>query len=240
MKIALIGYGKMGKAVEACALDRGHQVVLKIDAGNKNDFTDANMKQCDVAIEFTSPDSALDNIEKCFNAGLPLVCGTTGWYDHLEEVKNSCRIKNAAFIYASNFSIGVNIFFAVNQYVAKLMNAYPDYNVSIEETHHLQKLDKPSGTAITLANDILKQIQSKKNWKLANGEINPGELSIVSKREPEVVGTHVVAYTSAIDEITIKHKANNRHGFAQGAVHAAEWLIGKRGFYEMRDMLGLS
>lgn len=240
MKIALIGYGKMGKAVEAYALDRGHQVVLKIDAGNKNDFTDANLKQCDVAIEFTSPASALDNIEKCFNAGLPLVCGTTGWYDHLEEVKNSCKSRNAAFIYASNFSIGVNIFFAVNQYVAKLMNAYPDYNVSIEEIHHLQKLDKPSGTAITLANDILKQIQGKKNWKLANGEINPGELSIGSKREPEVVGTHVVAYTSTIDEIKLIHKAYNRHGFAQGAVHAAEWLIGKQGFYEMRDMLGLS
>ncbi|MEO8151085.1 MAG: 4-hydroxy-tetrahydrodipicolinate reductase [Bacteroidia bacterium] len=237
MKIALIGYGKMGKAVEAYALNRKHEIVLRINSQDNKNFTTTQLKQCDVAIEFTSPVSAYYNILKCFEADIPVVCGSTGWYEQLDEIKKLCASGNHSFIYSSNFSIGVNLFFEINRQLAAMMNTQNDYDILIEEIHHLQKLDKPSGTALSIAKDILENTDRKKAWKLKNGDAPKTDLVIESKREDEVVGTHIVKYQSSIDEITIEHKAYNRSGFAQGAVHAAEWIISRKGFYEMKDML---
>lgn len=240
MKIVLIGYGKMGHEIETVAKASGHEIALCISIENKEELTIENLKRCDVAIEFTSPQSAFDNILKCFEAGIPVVCGSTGWYDKLETIKQLCTAQNQSFLYASNFSIGVNVFFEMNKMLASLMNKYADYDVAIEEIHHLQKLDKPSGTGLTLANDVLKFNNRKDAIKLDDAqEIKDGDLVIHSIREPNVVGTHSVRYQSVIDEITITHKAYNRKGFASGAVLAAEWLVNHKGFYEMRDMLGL-
>lgn len=240
MRIALIGYGKMGHEIEAVAKTAGHEIALCISIENKDELTLENLKKCDVAIEFTAPQSAFDNILKCFEAGIPMVCGSTGWYDKLETVKQICLEQNQSFLYASNFSIGVNVFFEMNKMLAHLMNKYPDYNVSIEEIHHLQKLDKPSGTGLTLANDVLKFNDQKLAIKLEDAnDISANDLVIHSLREPDVVGTHTVKYQSDIDEITITHKAYSRKGFATGAVVAAEWLVNHKGFFEMRDMLGL-
>jgi 4-hydroxy-tetrahydrodipicolinate reductase len=240
MKIALIGYGKMGHEIEAVAKAAGHEISLCIALENKEEFTIENLRMCDVAIEFTAPQSAFDNIKKCFEAGIPVVCGSTGWYDKLETVKQLCLEQNQSFLFASNFSIGVNVFFEMNKMLASLMNKYPDYDVSVEEIHHIQKLDKPSGTGLTLANDVLKFNNRKHGIKLEDAtEIGANDLVIHSIREPDVVGTHTVKYQSAIDEITITHKAYSRKGFAVGAVAAAEWLVNNKGFYEMRDMLGL-
>lgn len=240
MKIALIGYGKMGHEIEAIAKSKGHEITLCIALENNEELTVENLKLCDVAIEFTSPHSAYQNIIKCFEAGIPVVCGSTGWYDKLDSVKEICAKQNQSFLYASNFSIGVNIFFEMNKMLASLMNTYPDYNVEIEEIHHLQKLDKPSGTGLSLAQDVLHYNNRKNKVKLADEtESAPADLLINAIRTEGVVGTHTVKYQSAIDELTITHKAYNRKGFAIGAVLAAEWIVTHKGFYEMRDMLGL-
>lgn len=236
MKIALIGYGKMGKTIEQIAIKRGHEIVSIIDENNPEEFKSANFKSADVAIEFTMPASAMSNYTNCFVANVPVVSGTTGWLEHLDEIKNACADGKQTFFYASNYSIGVNIFFAVNKYLAKIMNDYPDYNVSMEETHHIHKLDAPSGTAITLAEGVLENVKRKNEWKLETEE-NASDLMIHAIREGEVPGIHEVMYESEVDIISIKHDAKSRQGFALGAVVAAEFTCGKKGFLGMSDML---
>lgn len=239
MKIALIGYGKMGKTIEGIALQRGHKVNLKIDIDSTADFTKENLLQCDVAIEFTGPHSAKENILTCLDAGIPVVSGSTGWLENWSEVANFCKEKNGSFLYASNFSVGVNIFFEVNKKLAQLMNGHNEYAISMQEIHHTQKKDAPSGTAITLAEQILQEIPAKKKW--VNDETtDPEALSILSKREDPAPGTHSIKYSSAVDDIEIIHTAHNRNGFALGAVLAAEFICNKRGIFSMKDVLGLS
>lgn len=238
MKIALIGYGKMGKAIEEIALAKGHEVVLKIDMDNQHEFTAANLSAADVAIEFTGPHSAVDNLKKLFDAGVAVVSGSTGWLENWDEIKNYCESKNGSFIYASNFSIGVNLFFELNTYLAKLMRNHPEYEVSLEEIHHTQKKDAPSGTAITLAEQVLQQVKIKKQWVNENS-MNKDDLVITSKRIDPAPGTHSIKYHSEIDDIEIIHTAHSRKGFAGGAVAAAEFLAGKKGIYTMKDVLGL-
>lgn len=236
MKIALIGYGKMGKAIEGIAIERGHEIVMRIDAENTEALNNENLQQADVAIEFTNPDSAINNLTQCFDAGIPTVCGTTGWLEHWEQIKADCKNKNATFLYASNFSIGVNLFFELNKKLAQLMQNRPEYNCAIEEIHHTAKKDAPSGTAITIAENIIAQNSNKKNWVLGETE-DTNALSIISKRIDPAPGTHIVSYNSAIDSIEIKHTAHNRIGFATGAVLAAEFVLGKKGLYTMGDVL---
>ena len=239
MKIALIGYGKMGKTIESIALERGHTVDLKIDIDSLDLFTKENLQACDVAIEFTGPHSAKENILKCLDAGTPVVSGSTGWLDNWSEVEKICKEKNGCFLYASNFSVGVNIFFEVNKKLAQLMKQQTGYEISLEEIHHTQKKDAPSGTAITLAEQIIEEIPNKKNW--VNDESgNPDELVIISKREDPAPGTHSIKYSSAIDDIEITHTAHSRQGFALGAVLAAEYIYNKKGIFKMKDVLGLS
>jgi 4-hydroxy-tetrahydrodipicolinate reductase len=235
MNIALIGYGKMGREIEAAALKRGHSIVLKIDANNAQTVSESEFKKADVAIEFTTPHSVIENIKKCFNASLPVVVGTTGWYDNFPDIKLLCSEKNGALFHATNFSVGVNLFFKVNKYLAELMNKYENYEVSMEEIHHIHKLDKPSGTAISLATQILDKIDRKEKWSI--DETGQDILSIKDVREGEVPGTHIVKYSSEIDDIEIMHKAHSRKGFAQGAVIAAEFLHGKKGVYSMSDLI---
>jgi len=238
MKIALIGYGKMGHAIEEIALQRGHEIVLKVGIENIADNTIENIQKADVAIEFTSPEIAFDNVIKCLDAGVPVVSGSTGWLQRFEEAKAWCTEKNGALLYASNFSVGVNIFFAINKRLAELIAPHPEYNVSLTEIHHTQKKDAPSGTAITLAQGILRSLRQKKAW--VNHETsNPEELPIISERIDPAPGTHSVTYTSDIDDIEIKHTAHNRKGFATGAVLAAEFLQNKKGIYSMSEVLGL-
>ncbi len=238
MKIALIGYGKMGKAIEEIALQKGHEIVLKINDENSNELNTFNLKKADVAIEFTGPESAFENIKRCFETGIPVVCGSTGWLAALEDIKGYCHSMNGTFLYASNFSIGVNLFFELNTFLARLMNDYEDYEVLIKEIHHTQKKDAPSGTAITLAEQIISQLKRKKTW-VNHGIINGNELEIESKRTDPAPGTHSITYTSFIDDIEIIHTAHNRKGFAIGALKAAEFLVGKKGMYSMKDVLGL-
>jgi 4-hydroxy-tetrahydrodipicolinate reductase len=238
LKIALIGYGKMGKAIEQIALQRGHSIVLKIDIDNAADFTKENMQKADVAIEFTSPHSAYDNIIKCLSFGIPMVCGSTGWLQQWDAVTNYCKQQNGCFLYASNYSVGVNIFFEINKRLAALMNPHTEYNVRMEEIHHTQKKDAPSGTAVTLAEQILENIDRKKNW-VNNESKDAAELSIISKRIDPAPGTHSVSYISEIDTIDIIHTAHNRTGFATGAVLAAEFVKGKKGSFSMKEVLGL-
>ncbi len=239
MKIALLGYGKMGKAIEGVVLREAeagtanNQVVLKIDSGN---FTVADLKDADVAIDFSIPEAAVDNIYKCFEAGVPVVVGTTGWLNHLPEVKIKCTELNGTLFSASNFSIGVNIFFQLNKYLAKLMQQHPEYKLEMEEIHHTQKLDSPSGTAITLAQGIMETLPGKTQW-VNEASDDETVVPIVSKRIEGVPGTHEISYRSAIDTIDIKHTAHSREGFARGAVRAAEWVAGRKGYYEMKDML---
>lgn len=235
MKIALIGYGKMGKMIEEQAIARNHEIALKIDMDNRSNITPEQLKQCDVAIEFTTPSSVIDNISWCFNNKIPVIVGTTGWYSNLENVKKECEVKNGTFLYASNFSVGVNIFFALNEFLAKIMNNYPGYESQIEEIHHIHKLDSPSGTGISIAEGIIKNIDSKTSWSEENIK-NKTVLPIISRREGEVPGTHIVKYQSDIDDIEIKHIAHNRKGFALGAVIAAEWLKDKKGFHTINEM----
>lgn len=237
MKVALIGYGKMGKAIEEIALQKGHTITLIIDLHNYADFTKQNLQKADVAIEFTNPENAANNIIKCLEAGVPVVCGTTGWLDKLEEVKKICKEKNATFLYASNFSIGVNIFFELNKKLAQLMNRHA-YHITVEETHHTQKKDAPSGTAITIAEQILSETPRKKQWVNEQSE-NMDELSIISYRIDPAPGTHVVKYSSTIDDIEIIHTAHNRQGFASGAVLAAEYIKDEKGIFTMKEVLGI-
>lgn len=238
MNIALIGYGKMGKAIEAIALEKGHQIVLKIDINNASDFNQENISKADVAIEFTGPHSAYDNVMKCLELGIPVVCGSTGWLEKWEDAKNYCGQQNGSLLYASNYSIGVNLFFEINKYVAKLMSSHTNYNVVMEEIHHTQKKDAPSGTAITLAEQVLTFIKQKKQWVNQESQ-NADDLEIVSKRIDPAPGTHTIKYTSNVDDIEIIHTAHNRVGFAGGAVLAAEFLHNKKGIYSMKDVLGL-
>jgi 4-hydroxy-tetrahydrodipicolinate reductase len=235
MNIALLGYGKMGKEIEAIALKRNHNIVLKINKDNASTITDADLKKADVIIEFSTPHAVLENIKKCINAQVPVVIGTTGWYDKFEEIKKLCSEKNGGLFHATNFSLGVNLFFKVNTYLAELMNKYNDYEVSMEEIHHIHKLDKPSGTAITLAEQIITKIDRKTNWSIDSNSLET--LFIKDVREGEVPGTHIIKYSSDVDDIEIMHKAHNRKGFALGAVIAAEFLNGKKGIYTMSDII---
>lgn len=237
MKIALIGYGKMGHEIEKIARERGHEIVCIIDMNEEDKFNSREFKSADVAIEFTSPESALQNYKQAFAAGVPVVSGTTGWLAHLDEIKEACEKNGKTFFYASNFSLGVNIFFALNNYLAGLMNRYPGYDVRMEETHHIHKLDAPSGTAITLAEDILAHIDRKERWALGNDTPGDGTLRIDAFREGEVPGIHSIVYESDADTIRITHDAKNRKGFALGAVLAAEFTNGKKGFLTMEDLL---
>ncbi|HEX4850357.1 MAG TPA: 4-hydroxy-tetrahydrodipicolinate reductase [Puia sp.] len=237
MKLALVGYGKMGKAIEAIALQRGHQVKLKIDIDNAGELDKSHLSKTDVAIEFTGPHSAFDNIMKCLQAGIPTVSGSTGWLDRMEEVKHYCESAKGAFLYSSNFSVGVNIFFELNKRLAELMAPHVEYEVSLGEIHHTQKKDAPSGTAITLAEQIIQKVPSKKLW-VNHISDNPDELEIISDRIDPAAGTHKVKYSSSIDDIEMIHTAHNRQGFATGAVLAAEFIAGKKGIFTMRDVLG--
>lgn len=238
MNIALIGYGKMGKAIEAIALEKGHQIVLKIDINNASDFNLENISKADVAIEFTGPHSAFDNVMKCLELRIPVVCGSTGWLEKWELAKDYCNQQQGSLLYASNYSIGVNLFFEINKYVAKLMSSHTDYDVEMEEIHHTQKKDAPSGTAITLAEQVLSFIKQKKQWVNETSD-NKSDLEIISKRIDPAPGTHTIKYTSSVDDIEIIHTAHNRVGFAGGAVLAAEFLHNKKGIYSMKDVLGL-
>lgn len=238
IKIALVGYGKMGKAIETLALQRGHEIVLKIDLHNADELTAENLRKADAAIEFTGPHSAFDNVMKCLSAGVPVVCGSTGWLQKMEEVKAYCRQQNGCFLYASNFSVGVNIFFEINKRLAELMKPHPDYQVSLEEIHHTQKKDAPSGTAVTLAEQLMGSIERKTKW-VNNATDKPEEVPIISKRIDPAPGTHTVSYRSDIDTIDIIHTAHNRTGFATGAVLAAEFVKGKTGIFSMKEVLGL-
>jgi len=237
MKIALVGYGKMGHAIEAIALQRGHEIVLRVSVDNLEDNSAENIRKADVAIEFTGPESAFDNIIRCMDAGVPVVSGSTGWLDRYEEVKAYCLAGNKTFLYASNFSVGVNIFFEVNKRLAELMAPHPGYDVSITEVHHTAKRDAPSGTAITLANDLLEKFPRKKGW-VNHISDNLDELSIISERVDPAPGTHIIKYHSSIDDIEIIHTAHNRQGFAMGAVLAAEFVRDKKGIFSMKDVLG--
>ena len=235
MKIALIGYGKMGHAIEQIALQRGHEIVSVIDVNNQEDFTSDAFKSADVAIEFSMPAVAMDNYRRAFAAGVPVVSGTTGWLEHLPEIKEACKA-GQTFFYASNFSLGVNIFFALNKYLAKIMNDFPAYDVRMVETHHVHKLDAPSGTAITLAEGLIDNIERNNKW-VEGKEPAEDEIGICSVREGEVPGIHTVIYESDVDTISITHDAKSRMGFALGAVIAAEFTCGKKGFLTMQDML---
>ena len=236
MKIALIGYGKMGKEIEQIALSRGHSVVLKIDINNPEELTTENLSKADVAIEFTSPATAVNNYLQCFEAGIPVVSGTTGWLDRKAEVDKKCLAKDGCFFYASNFSLGVNIFFEMNKYLARIMKDYPQYNVSMVEVHHTQKLDAPSGTAITLADDIIAINEIKTNWTIDTPQ-SDNELYIKPVREGVVPGIHTIKYDSDVDFIEITHSAYSRKGFAFGAVLAAEFCLGRKGILSMTDLM---
>lgn len=232
MKIALLGYGKMGKVIERIALERGHEIVLKKDETNTFD----GLSTADVAIDFSVPTAAVDNISNCFHANVPVVSGTTGWLEHFDEMVALCNEKQGGFISSSNFSLGVNIFFELNEYLAKIMSQFDSYKVTMEEIHHTQKLDAPSGTAISLAKGVIEN-SNYANWTMDQAKNN--EIHIEAKRIGDVPGTHTVTYNSIVDSIELKHTAHNREGFALGAVIAAEWLAGKKGIYSMKDVLNL-
>ena len=243
MKIALIGYGKMGKEIEKVILEqnKGEEIVLKISDENLEELTIENLKRCDVAIEFTQPEAAIGNIYKCFEAGIPVVVGTTAWLNKLGEVKKKCEEKSGTLFFSPNYSIGVNIFWEVNRRLAELMNTQPQYEVSIEEIHHTEKKDAPSGTAVKTAEVVMQELKRKTEWCLRttdNGQ-QTTEIPIIAKREPNVPGTHTVTYTSDVDFIEIKHEAKSRRGFAEGAVMAARFVIGKKGVFEMKDLLAI-
>jgi len=238
MNIALVGYGKMGKAIEEIALQRGHKIVLKVDDENLADFTKENVAKADVAIEFTGPHSAYDNIRGIIEFGVPVVSGSTGWTDRIDEINRLCKERNGGFLYASNFSVGVNIFFELNKKLASLMRPHKEYSLSMVEIHHTQKKDAPSGTAISLAEQIMEQLPQKKKWVNHKSD-REEELSIISKREDPAPGTHSIKYSSQIDDIEITHTAHNRKGFALGAVVGAEFIKNKKGLFTMKEVLGL-
>jgi 4-hydroxy-tetrahydrodipicolinate reductase len=236
MKIALIGYGKMGKEIKTVALERKHEIVLEVDDHNKDIISLDDLRKADVAIEFTNPGGVVGNILKCFEANIPVVVGTTGWHTRFDELKEICLEKNQTMFYASNFSIGVNIFFRLNDFLSKIMNNYPEYDVFVQEIHHKHKVDSPSGTAITLANQIVKNMDRKDKWVNKESD-NIRDLEIKSDRVDEVPGTHVINYYSLVDDLELTHVANSRKGFAVGAVSAAEWVLGKKGVFGMDDLL---
>lgn len=238
MKIALIGYGKMGKEIEKIALSRGHQIGLTIDINNQKDLTVENLQKCDVAIEFTIPDTAVKNYFTSFEAGIPVVSGTTGWLNRKEEVHQKCNETDGTFFYGSNFSIGVNLFFELNRKLASLMSSRPEYDVEMTEVHHTQKLDAPSGTAISLAEDAIEILPGKTGW-VNDKQPKKKQLNIKSERRDEVPGIHTLKYDSEVDYIEITHSAKSRKGFALGAVLAAEYCIGKKGILSMKDLLNL-
>lgn len=236
MKIALIGYGKMGKTIERIALDRGHEIVCTIDINNQQDFDSDAFRSADVAIEFTTPATAVDNYLKAFRQGVPVVSGSTGWVSRMPEIKTICDRGEATFFWTSNFSLGVNLFFALNKYLGALMDNFPEYTPSMKEIHHIHKLDHPSGTAITLAEGIIDKIGRIDIWTEDNDN-NPNELLISHEREGEVPGTHIISWDSDVDTITIEHKAKSREGFALGAVVAAEWVKDRKGFLTMDELM---
>jgi 4-hydroxy-tetrahydrodipicolinate reductase len=248
MRIALIGYGKMGHVIEQVAIQRKHEITLKINIENISDLSEENLSKADVAIEFTQPDAAYRNVLKCFESGLPVVCGTTGWNEKVEEVKKLCKEKNQSFFYSSNYSIGVNMFFEINRNLAAMINKFEQYNqIWITEVHHTEKKDTPSGTAITIAEEMMRNIKRLREWKNYHAdhlmedaeESDHGILAINSIRMGEVAGIHEVNYESEEDNIHMVHQAKNRTGFARGAVMAAEYLAGKKGVFGMKDLLGL-
>lgn len=246
MKIALIGYGKMGKAIHEIANEKNARlgknefdIALIVDVDNRLSVTKEELQQVDVAIEFTSPHTAVQNIQWCFDANVPVVVGSTGWTDKLNEIKEYARQNEKSFLFAPNFSIGVNIFFEVNRYLAQIMNHHDEYDVTLEEIHHTEKKDAPSGTALHAALDILKKLERKTEWENSKTD-KEDVVSIISKREENVPGTHLVSYESSIDRIDLVHTAHNRKGFASGALLAAEWLAGKKGAYSMEDVLGFN
>jgi 4-hydroxy-tetrahydrodipicolinate reductase len=238
MNIALVGYGKMGRIIETVAQSRGHHIVLRIDLDNAADLNQENISKADVAIEFTGPHSAFSNLDKCLDLGIPTVSGSTGWLDQYPAIEKKCTDKNGSFLYASNFSVGVNIFFEINKRLAQLMKSQPEYDVTITEIHHTQKKDAPSGTAITIAEQILEAIPRKKHWVNHISDI-VDELEIISERTDPHPGLHKVIYQSPIDEIEIIHNAHNRNGFALGAVLAAEYIKDRKGIFTMKEVLGL-
>ena len=246
MKLAILGYGKMGRIIEQFAMERGHEIVLKVNEHNLDDLSIANLKNAEVAIDFSTPDSVMKNIEICFEAGVAIVVGTTGWYGQLQEVKNQCLKGNNTLLYGSNFSVGVNVFFHINKILAKIMNNYAQYEVQVEEIHHSEKLDSPSGTAMSIAEGILDELDRKNEWinQLVGSETElttkPEQLLIESHRIENVPGTHTVIYSSEVDEIEFKHTAHNRAGFALGALLAAEWVNDKTGFFNITDMFDFS
>jgi len=235
MKIALIGTGKMGQAIEKLALSRGHEIVLKLNHENIDSYSNEGLKVADVAIEFTRPDAATSNLKRCLEANIPVICGTTGWYNELNQITDLFTNNNGALVYASNFSVGVNMMFELNRILAKWMQSHNNYRVSLSEIHHIHKLDTPSGTAVTLANGIIENNNEYLKWTLEENQ--PNAIYIDAKREPEVVGTHDVKWESEIDIIQLHHHAKSRDGFALGAIHAAEWIIGKKGVFTMKDIL---
>lgn len=236
MKIALVGYGKMGREIERIALQRGHTIVCIIDITNTEDFDSPAFRSADVAIEFSRPDAAMDNFRRCFAAGVPVVSGTTGWLEHMDEIKQACKTGSTLF-YASNFSLGANLFFALNKRLAEMMNAFPLYDVSMKEIHHTQKLDAPSGTAISLAEDVIARLDRKDGW-VEGASSKPEDLGILSERIGDVPGYHEVVYDSEVDTLLISHNAKNRQGLAMGAVLAAEFTATHQGFLGMTDLLG--
>ena len=235
MKIAIIGYGKMGKVIEQVALERKHEILFKFDIDNQDQFTTENLKKVDVAIEFSTPDAAYNNVKKCLDANVPVVSGTTGWNDKLLELRDIAIRENKPFFYSANFSIGVNILFHLNKILAKIMNRFPEYELSITEIHHVHKKDAPSGTAIKLAQDIIDHLDRKNSWTLGLAEKDQIHISAI--REDEIPGIHEITYDSQYDTISLKHSAKSRKGFALGAVLAAEFLVGKKGFFTMEDLL---
>jgi 4-hydroxy-tetrahydrodipicolinate reductase len=241
MKIALIGYGKMGKELEHIALERGHEIILKVDDQSFTADDISKLKTANAALEFSVPTAAYKNIITCLDAGVPVISGTTGWTDRMEEIKTECKKKNGAFFYAPNFSIGVNIFFELNRKLASLMANQNSYEVTARETHHIHKKDKPSGTALKLVEDILRSNTVKKTWKLneQGQSVAKDELAVIAERKDEVPGFHEVKYISDVDEITIAHNAFSRKGFTLGAILAAEWIQGKKGTFGMSDLLKL-
>ncbi|MDX2189192.1 MAG: 4-hydroxy-tetrahydrodipicolinate reductase [Bacteroidota bacterium] len=240
MRILLVGYGKMGQTIEGIAIKRGHTIAGKIDVNNASDIHNFNNSNTDAAIEFTHPNSAFNNVSVLLNSNIPTVCGTTGWLDKKQDIENLCKSKNGSFIYASNYSIGVNIFWAVNEYMAILMNKALEYDVTMDEIHHVYKKDAPSGTAITAAEGVLKHLKRKNKWTIDRGSISPSDLYIDHHRIHNKPGTHTVMYTSPVDSIELTHTAFNRDGFATGSVVAAEYIHDKKGIFSMKEVLGIN
>jgi len=238
MKIAIIGTGKMGQAIEKMALTQGHEIVLRINEENRESLTNGDLKKADVAIEFTQPAAAVENLYHCLEAGIPMVCGTTGWHNRIEEVSNKFKEKNGTLLHASNFSVGVNIMFELNKVLSRWMQQHTDYHVSISEIHHTHKLDKPSGTAVTLAQGINSANKGTEGWHLSEEtDKKPNSIAIEALREEGVVGDHTVEWKSSIDRITIRHEAFSRDGFASGALLAAGWIKDRKGVFTMNDIL---